>query len=76
MASGGGSNFKAIIDRMMAAIKKETAGGMGVGVQISEAMQQMIARQPLVKLLQQGGMDTDSEEVQAISAALLKIRKI
>ena len=67
---------KAIIDRMMAAIKKETAGGMGVGVQISEAMQQMIARQPLVKLLQQGGMNTDSEEVQAISAALLKIRKI
>jgi beta-galactosidase len=66
---------KAILDRMMAAMTSRTAGGMGEGVEISEAMQQMIARQPLIKLLQQGGMDIESEEIKALSKALMNIKK-
>ena len=38
-------------------------------------MQAMIARQPLRKLLQQGGMDLEGEEIKALSKALSKIRK-
>ena len=66
---------KAILDRMMAAMTSKTAGGMGEGVEISEAMQQMIARQPLIKLLQQGGMDIESDEIKALSNALMNIKK-
>ncbi|ADL34424.1 glycoside hydrolase family 2 Gh2E [Butyrivibrio proteoclasticus B316] len=66
---------KAILDRMMAAMTSRTAGGMGEGVEISEAMQQMIARQPLKKLLQQGGMDIESDEIKALSNALMNIKK-
>ncbi|MBE5827813.1 MAG: glycoside hydrolase family 2 protein, partial [Butyrivibrio sp.] len=66
---------KAILDRMMAAMTAKTAGGMGEGVEISEAMQQMIARQPLIKLLQQGGMDIESDDIKALSNALMNIKK-
>ena len=66
---------KAILDRMMAAMTSRTAGGMGEGIEISEAMQQMIARQPLKKLLQQGGMDIESDEIKALSNALMNIKK-
>ncbi len=66
---------RALLDRMMAAMQSATAGGMGEGVAISEAMQQMIARQPLIKLLQQGGMDPESEEIKALSKALTNIKK-
>ncbi len=66
---------KAIVDRMMEQMKSKTAGGMGEGVEISEAMQAIIARQPLIKLMQQGGMETDSEAVKQLNNALSKIRK-
>ena len=66
---------KVILDRMMAAMTAKTAGGMGEGVEISEAMQQMIARQPLIKLLQQGGMDIESDDIKALSNALMNIKK-
>lgn len=52
-----------------------TAGGMGEGVAIPEAMQQMIARQPLKKLLQQGGFELEPEKMQQINAALNQIPK-
>ena len=66
---------KAILDGMMAAMNAKTAGGMGDGVKIPEAMQAIIARQPLKKLLAQGGIDLDSEEAKKLQAALSKIRK-
>ena len=66
---------KAILDRMMAAMTSRTAGGMGEGVEISEAMQQIIARQPLIKLLQQGGLDIESDEIKALSNSLMSIKK-
>ena len=64
-----------IIEKMMKQMQKKTAGGMGENVTISPAMQAMIARQPLRKLLQQGGMDLEGEEIKALSKALSKIRK-
>ena len=67
---------KAIIDGMMAAMNSKTAGGMGEGVKIPKAMQAIIARQPLKKLLQQGGMDLDSPEVKDLEMALAKIKKL
>ena len=67
---------KAIIDGMMAAMNSKTAGGMGEGVKIPKAMQAIIARQPLKKLLQQGGMDLDSLEVKDLEMALAKIKKL
>ena len=66
---------KAILDGMMAAMNAKTAGGMGDGVKIPEAMQAIIARQPLKKLLTQGGIDLDSDEAKKLQAALSKIRK-
>jgi len=66
---------KAIIDAMMARMKKSAVGGMGEGVQMTPAMQQMIARQPLIKLIAQGGFDADSDVVKQLNAALNKIKK-
>lgn len=66
---------KAIVDAMMAQMKKSAVGGMGEGVQMSPAIQQMIARQPLIKLIAQGGFDADSDVVKQLNAALNKIKK-
>jgi len=66
----------AIVNKIMEQMQKNTAGGMGANVKISPAMQAMIARQPLKKLLQQGGMDIDSELVKNSSEALSKIKKL
>ena len=66
----------AIVNKIMEQMQKNTAGGMGANVKISPAMQAMIARQPLKKLLQQGGMDIDSESFKNISEALSKIKKL
>ena len=65
----------ALLDRMMSMMASKAAGGMGEGVEIPEAMQKIIARQPLKKLIAQGGMEADSEPVKALEAALKKIRK-
>ena len=66
----------AIVNKIMERMQKNTAGGMGANVKISPAMQAMIARQPLKKLLQQGGMDIDSESFKNISEVLSKIKKL
>lgn len=66
---------KAIVDRMMVQMNASTAGGMGKDVEIPEAMQKIIARQPLKKLIAQGGMDPDSEMIKGLEAALRKIKK-
>ncbi|WP_026671059.1 glycoside hydrolase family 2 protein [Butyrivibrio sp. AE3006] len=66
---------KAILDNMMAAMNSRTAGGMGEGVKIPKAMQAIIARQPINKLLKQGGFDADSPEVKALEKALSQIKK-
>ena len=66
---------KAIMDRMMAAMNAKTAGGMGEGVKIPEAMKAIIERQPLRKLLAQGGFDLDSPEAKGLEMALSKIKK-
>ena len=66
---------KALLDRMMAAMTEKTAGGMGEGVEMSPAMQAMVARQPLKKLLVQAGMDLESDMVKQLNAALNQIEK-
>lgn len=66
---------KAIVDRMMAQMNANTAGGMGEGVEIPEAMQKIIARQPLRKLIAQGGMDPDSDMIRGLDMALRQIKK-
>ena len=48
---------------------------MGEGVAIPEAMQKIVARQPLRKLLQQGGMELAPEKLQELNAALNQIPK-
>ena len=69
------SEGAAIIERIMESMKRSTAGGMGADVKISPAMQAMVARQPLKKLLQQGGMDIGSEDVTRLNEALSRIKK-
>lgn len=65
----------AIVERMMSQMISQTAGGMGEGVQIPAAMQKIIERQPLKKLIAQGGMDLDGEPVKTLEAALKRIKK-
>ncbi|MCR4902753.1 MAG: glycoside hydrolase family 2 protein [Butyrivibrio sp.] len=66
---------KAFIDKMMEGMKKKTAGGMGKDVEIPDAMQAIIARQPLIKLIQQGGMELDQEQINQINSMLQQIKK-
>ncbi len=66
---------KAILDKMMSMMNSKMAGGMGEGVKIPKAMQAIIARQPLRKLIEQGGMDLDSPEIKKLEMALSKIKK-
>lgn len=65
----------AIIERIMEQMKKRTAGGIGANVKISSAMQAIIARQPLKKLLEQGGADVSEEMQKQLNAALSRIKK-
>ena len=65
----------AIIEKIMESMKRSTAGGIGADVKISPAMQAMVARQPLKKLLQQGGMEIGSEDVTRLNEALSRIKK-
>lgn len=65
----------ALLAGMMSQMSGKTAGGMGEGVEIPEAMQKMIARQPLKKLLQQGGMELEPEKLQRLNQALNQIPK-
>ena len=65
----------ALLAGMMGRMTGKTAGGMGEGVAIPEAMQKMVARQPLKKLLQQAGMEPEPEKLQELNRALNQIRK-
>lgn len=65
----------ALLAGMMSQMTGKTAGGMGEGVAIPEAMQKMVARQPLKKLLQQGGMELEPEKLQQLNQALNQIPK-
>ena len=59
----------------MPGMASKTAGGMGDGVELSPSMQAMIARQPLKKILTQGGMDLNSDQVRDFNAALNQIKR-
>ncbi len=65
----------ALLAGMMSQMTGKTAGGMGEGVEIPETMLKMVARQPLKKLLQQGGMELEPEKLQQLNAALNQIPK-
>jgi beta-galactosidase len=65
----------ALLASMIRQMSTKTAGGMGEGVQMTGAMQKMIARQPLKKLLAQGGMELDSDMAKQLNAALNRIKK-
>ncbi len=68
-------NGKILIDSLMTQMNQKTAGGMGEGVKIPKAMMEMVARQPLKKLLVQAGVDLNSEEAKQLEMALRHIRK-
>ncbi len=63
------------LDKMMEQMASQTAGGMGKNVEINPAMQAMIARQPLRKLIAQGGIKMSDEQIAGINAMLNKIPK-
>lgn len=65
----------ALLEQMMGQMKHQMAGGMGANAEIPQAMMAMIARQPLVKLLQQAGIDPKGETAKQLSAALSRIPK-
>ncbi|MBO6154564.1 MAG: glycoside hydrolase family 2 protein [Lachnospiraceae bacterium] len=64
----------ALLQRMMAAQSDKT--GMAAGAKIPAAMQKMIERQPLKKLMAQGGMEVSDEMIAQLNAALQKIKKV
>lgn len=66
---------KAIIDELNEYMNSRSAGGIGEGVKIPKAMQEMISRQPLKKLLQQGGLDLNGETVRQLKESLSRIKK-
>lgn len=63
----------ALLGKMMEQMKHQMAGGMGANAQIPQAMMEMIARQPLTKLLQQAGIDIKGEMAKQLNAALSQI---
>lgn len=65
----------ALLAQMMKQMQGSVAGGMGKDVKIPETMMAMIARQPLKKLLAQGGIDAEGEQAKMLAAALGKIPK-
>ena len=64
-----------LLDQMMKQMQGSVAGGMGKNVKIPKAMMAMIARQPLKKLLAQGGIDAEGEQAKMLAAALGRIKK-
>ena len=65
----------ALLEQMMKQMQGSVAGGMGKNVKIPKAMMAMIARQPLKKLLAQGGIDAEGEQAKMLAAALGRIRR-
>ena len=56
-------------------MKNNTAEAMEKDVEIPPSMMAMIARQPLKKLLSQGGIDAEGEQARMLAAALARIPK-
>jgi len=65
----------ALLNQMMKQMQNNAAGGMGKDVEVPPSMMAMIARQPLKKLLAQGGMEVDGEQAKMLAAALARIPK-
>lgn len=63
------------LEGFMSKMKNNTAGGMGKNVAITPAMQAMISRQPLSKIMSQGGGDFTEEQIKQINGMLNKIPK-
>ena len=65
----------ALLDQMMKQMQNSAAGGMGKDVEVPPSMMAMIARQPLKKLLAQGGIEVDGEQAKMLAAAISRISK-
>ena len=66
---------KKLVSSLMNNLQNSMAGGMGKGVKVSPEMQQMALRQPLSKILAQGGIDSESEVALNLDKALRRIKK-
>ncbi len=64
-----------LLNGLMGQMSSKAAGGMGAGVQINPAMQAMIARQPLRKIIQQGGFELDEKQLHELNKMLNNIPK-
>ena len=64
-----------LVSSLMNNLQNSMAGGMGKGVKVSPEMQQMALRQPLSKILAQGGIDSESEVALNLDKALRRIKK-
>ena len=64
-----------LVSSLMNNLQNTMAGGMGKGVKVSPEMQQMALRQPLSKILAQGGIDSESEVALNLDKALRRIKK-
>ncbi|MDO4622028.1 MAG: glycoside hydrolase family 2 TIM barrel-domain containing protein [Eubacteriales bacterium] len=64
---------KAFLDNLMNRMQASAAGGMGMNVEVNPAVQAMIARQPLKKLIAQGGIKLSEEELAGINRMLNQI---
>ena len=65
-----------LMEEVNRSMMEKMAGGMGKGVKVSPEMAKMALRQPLSKLLAQGGLSQDSDAVERLNATLRKIRKV
>ena len=64
-----------LVSSLMNNLQNTMAGGMGKGVKVSPEMQQMALRQPLSKILAQGGIDSESNVALNLDKALRRIKK-
>ena len=64
-----------LLENLMKQMQSSVAGGMGQNAQVPKAMMEMIARQPLKKLLAQSGMDVEGEQAKMLATALARIPK-
>ena len=65
-----------LMEEVNRSMMEKMAGGMDKGVKVSPEMAKMALRQPLSKLLAQGGLSQNSDAVERLNAMLRKIRKV
>ena len=80
LTAGEGAGFLTeegakLVSSLMNNLQNTMAGGMGKGVKVSPEMQQMALRQPLSKILAQGGIDSESNVALNLDKALRRIKK-